>query len=274
VNSGYDIQNEYLKDIQNYNTEFMQACGGAELPQVVDPRSWYRVEMQYALSSCVGNALTAPYEISYRQATGKIAQFSRMHAYLQAQKYSDMVQPGFRYFGRDGGALIAGARRAAIEGGVCFESTFAYPNAYSTHYPQGADSEGQTFKIRSSSLITNDSNGVDAYDQIKTYLGSGMGGILLGAPWPFNLDNNFTITNFRSYGREGHSWSIIGYLSDQRLIAVNSHSESYGAKGFMFLNRQGANELIANRSTVAVGLSDLSVPRGRKVDWNTESMFA
>lgn len=252
----------------------MQACGAFEIPESVDPRPWYHIEMQYQLSSCVGNALTGPMELSYRAATGNIEQFSRMDAYLQAQKYSDLVQPGFRYFGRDGGALIAGARRAAIEHGVCLEKLFPYPKppAYSTNIPKGETDDAGRFKIRSSSTISA-SNGGDAFDQAKTYLGAGVGGLLVGAPWPFNIGANHTVTNFRNYGRFGHAWTILGYLKDI-LVAANSHDVGFEDKGFFYLNRQGFNEMVANRGVTVVGLSDLTTPRGRKVDWETESMFA
>lgn len=274
--TGYDIQNENQKDINDNHTEFMSACGAFDLPDIMDPREWYKIEMQWQLSSCVGNAMTGPFEVSYRNRMGgKIGQFSRIFAYLIAQKYSDMVQPGFNYYGRDAGALIAGARRAAIEVGCCLESVMPYPNPvqYRTGFPDAAMSDAANYKIMSSSVINGQSGQGDAFDEAKTYIGAGVGAIFLGAPWPFNLNSQCQLTNFRSYGSQGHAWCVLGYLKDV-LIAANSHDVSYGDKGFFYLTRQGFNELIANRNTTAVGLSDLTVPRGRKVDWSTESMFS
>ena len=248
----------------------MQACGAFDGPEILDPRDWYKIEMQYQLSSCVGNATTGPVEVSYRNKTGKIAQFSRWFAYLEAQKYSDIVQPGFRYFGRDGGALIAGARKFCTDVGNCFESTVKYPNRYVTDIPQVAFTEAANFKISSSSVIGKTQ---DPYAEAKAYLSSGLGGLLLGAPWPFNISSNHTVTSFRNYGSQGHAWCIIGYLKDL-LVAANSHDVTFEDKGFFYLNRQGFNELAANRNASIVGLSDLTVPRGRKVDWSKESMFS
>lgn len=269
---GYDIQNENHQYIKANSTEFMGACRGVDGPEVLDPRDWYRIEMQYSMSSCVGHGLTGPIEVSYRNKMGQIQQFSRMDAYLASQKYSDIIQPGCQYFGRDGGALIAGARKASVERGVCLESTFPYPPtaAYSTHVANGADAQAAQFKIGSSSLITPDS---DSFDQCLAYLKAGLGGLLVGAPWPFQIGPNHTVTNFRSYGSSGHAWCIIGYLKDL-LVAANSHSTAFEDKGFFYLNRQGCNEMNSNRGTTIVGLSDLTVPRPRKVDWTKESMFS
>lgn len=270
--SGYDIKHENYKDIQESHTEYMAACAGFEIPEIIDPREWYRIENQSSMSSCVGNALTGPMELSYRQKMGQIAQFSRMDAYLQSQKYSEIVQPGYRCFGVDGGALIAGARRAALERGVCFESTFPYPRGYTTKTPEAAAAEAALYKIMSSSWIDGKSGG-DAFDQAKTYLGAGVGGILLGTPWPFNIGSGSTVTSFRNYGGSGHAWCILGYLKD-KLVAANSHSAQFEDKGFFYFTRQGFNEMISNRNTTAVGLSDLTTPRGRKVNWAKESMFS
>ena len=274
--SGYDIQNENRQYIKDNHTEFMQACGGITGPEVLDPRTWYKIEMQYMTSSCVGNATTGPLEVSYRNKTGNLGQMSRWFAYLMAQKYSDIVQPGFRYFGRDGGALIAGARKAMVDGGCCFESTYPFPatmqnqQVYTTKITEAQTTEAGLFKIGSSSVIGTTQ---DPFQEAHSYLESGLGGLLIGAPWPFNIGANNTVTNFRNYGSNGHAWCILGYLKDI-LVAANSHGEGFADKGFFYLNRQGFNEMVSNRNVSVVGMSDLTVPRGRKVDWTTESMFS
>lgn len=266
MTSGYDIANEHYEDIAKGHVDFMGACGALDIPESVDPRPWYHIENQYSLSSCVGNGETGPLEVAYRNATGKIAQFSRMDAYLAAQRYSDIVQPGYHYLGHDGGALIAGARRAAMDRGCCLESTFPYPSQYSTHTPSGADAEAAQFKIQSSSVIKD-------YDGAKQYIGAGLGGILVGAPWPFTIGPNNTVSSFRNYGREGHAWCIIGYLKDL-LIAANSWGGNFADKGFFYFTASGFNQFVGTRGVTAIGLSDLSVPRGRKVDWSRDSMFS
>lgn len=274
-NSGYDIVNENYEDIHEGHAEFMAACKDFPMPDVMDPRTWYKIEMQWQLSSCVGNAETGPIEVAFKNASGgKIGQFSRMYAYLKAQQYSDIVQPGFRYFGHDGGALIAGARRAAMEAGCCTEATYPYPKPvrYVTNIPKAADDEAKLYKILSSSVIGK-SNQSDAFDEIRTYIGTGQGGILFGSPWPIQLNSNNTMTQFRNYGGQGHAQCAIGYLKDL-IVCANSHDVTYGDKGFWYMTRQGCNEFFANRQVTGVGLSDLSVPRGRKVDWTKESMFS
>jgi hypothetical protein len=266
MTTGYDIQRENRQYLKDTSTEFMQACRSFKGPEILDPRTWYKIEMQASMGSCVGQALTGVYEAGYRSKTGKIAQFSRMFAYLVSQQYSDIIQPGYRYYGRDGGALIGGARKAALEAGVCFESTFKYPNQYITKFPPGSKEEAAEFTMGSSSTINN-------YDEAKAYLESGLGGIIIGAPWPFNLSSGHVLNSFRSYGSQGHAWTILGYLKDL-LVAANSHDVTYADKGFFYLTRQGFNEMVANRNTSAVGLSDLKVPRGRKVEWSKESLLS
>lgn len=268
--TGYDIQNENRPYLKAMHTEFMAACAGFDGVESIDPRPWYKIEMQYQMGSCVGNALTGPFEFSYRAKTGQIAQFSRMYAYLMSQKYSDMVQPGGHYFGRDGGALIGGARKLGVEGGLCYESTFPYPNGYNTKIPAGATEEAAKFKMGSSSVIGTTQ---DPFAEAISYMRSGLGGLIVGAPWPFNISNNHTVTSFRNYGGYGHAWTILGFERDI-LIAANSHDVTFEDKGWFYLNRQGFNEMVANSNTSVVGLSDLTVPRGRLVDWTKESMFS
>ncbi len=271
VSLGYDINNENKQYILDNHTDFIMACKGYAAPDEIDPREWYKIEMQSSMSSCVGHGLTGPLEFGYRAKMKKTVNFSRMYAYLISQKYSEIVQGG-RYFGVDGGALIAGARKAAVDNGVCLEVTMPYPQGakYSTGIPKGADEEAHIFKIGSSSVIGTTR---DPYTEAKTYLSAGLGGLLVGAPWPFRISNH-TVVDFRSYGSAGHAWCILGYLKDGRLVAANSHSEAFEDKGWFYLNQQGFNEMVGNSNTSVVGLSDLTVPRPRSVDWSKDSMFS
>lgn len=272
MNTGYDIQNENKQYILDNHTDFIMACRGYGAPNEIDPRDWYRIEMQATMSSCVGHGLTGPFEFGFRAKMKKVAQFSRMYAYLVSQEYSEKVSNG-RYFGIDGGALIAGARKAAVENGLCLEETMPYPqNArYSTAIPAKANEEAKIYRINSSSVIGTTQ---DPYSEAKTYLGAGLGGLLVGAPWPFRIGSNHTVVDFRSFGGQGHAWCIIGYLADGRLIAANSHGTGFEDKGWFYLNQQGFNEMVGNSNTSVVGLSDLTTPRPRSVDWTKESMFS
>jgi len=271
--TGYDIKNENKKYITDNHTDFIVACRGYAAPAEIDPRDWYKIENQSSMSSCVGNGLTGPLEFSYRTKMKKALNFSRMYAYLISQQYSEIVQPGNRYFGTDGGALIAGARKAAVDNGVCLEVTMPYPPGahYTTSIPKAAHEESHIYKIGSSSVIGTTQ---DPYEEAKTYLSAGLGGLLVGAPWPFNIGANHTVLDFSRYGSDGHAWCILGYLQDGRLIAANSHGEGFEDKGWFYLNKRGFNEMVYNSNTNVVGLSDLTVPRPRSVDWTKDSMSA
>lgn len=268
--SGYDIQQERKGFLEKYHTDFMGVCGAADRPKSMDPRKWYKIENQFNFSSCVGNGETGVLELSYRNAMGGVVgQFSRWHAYLLAQKESDAVCPGYRYFGRDGGALIEGAVKAATTDGCALESTFPYPkygSGYNTTIPKAATEEAQKFKIRSSAWMSS-------YEDTLAYLGTGQGGILIGAPWPFDLSSGYTMDSFRNYGNAGHAWCILGYLEDGRLVAANSHDITYADKGFFYITKRGYTEFVNNPNVSAAGLSDLTTPRPRSVDWSQESMF-
>ncbi len=264
--SGYPIQHEREGFIHDYHADFMSVCAGAEMPEEIDPRKWYRIEMQSSMSSCVGHGLSGVIESDYRDVTGQIQHFSRMHCYLLAQEYSDKIMPGYNFLGRDAGALIEGAVAASLEQGPSLEKTFPYPGHYTTKIPAGANDEGKKYLIRSASYPKN-------YDEAMTYLGTHQGKFLVGAPWPFRLSSGFTMTEFRSYGRSGHAWCILGYLKDGRLIAANSHDVTFADEGFFYIDKRGFNEMVNTRNVVVAGLSDLTTPKPRKVDYKRESMF-
>ncbi len=197
-------------------------------PKSFDPRSWLKIENQGSMGSCVGHAESTVGElVHWIKSGGKIRQFSRMFCYLTAQKRSG-------FFGRDQGAAVSGAVKAAETDGFCQEETFKYTGYYTTKIPQAAITEANQHKMMTHALIRSYS---DAY----AYLASGIGGIIIGINWTSGLANNrsglITLSNSRGGTLGGHSLALGGYVEEEdskgrkKIILINSHDTSWGNKG-------------------------------------------
>jgi hypothetical protein len=51
---------------------------------------------------------------------------------------------------------------------------------------------------------------------------------------------------------------------------VNSHGARWGLGGFAYLTKRFVSGMLARSATSAVGLSDLTMPQPRRVDWSGE----
>ena len=112
-------------------------------PDAIDPRSWMTIEDQGQMGSCSGNAMTSCLELlNWFDTGGDVVQLSRMFSYLAAQKMDGLL-------GRDTGATISGAVKAAKTFGTCLESTFPYPSRYVDSIPTAALSEAGEHRPRS-----------------------------------------------------------------------------------------------------------------------------
>jgi hypothetical protein len=200
--------------------------------------------------------------MGYHISTGQVTQFSPLFAYLMTQRID-----GIR---GDQGSTIDGGRRCTMEFGACPLEVCPYPNPvhYTTNIPDGAADAASKFKIRSYTMIKS-------YQDGQTFLSSGQGGIEIGISWPDEwMDTQGeTLESFRP-GNGGHSVCFLGYSrrTDNNRehywwLANSWGPDKWGDSGWMEVSPACVRQMLQNRDTVMVGLSDLTTPTPRKFHW-------
>ena len=239
-----------------------------EIPDEMDPRDWMRIENQRSLGSCQGHAQSSVGELCYRVATGEVTQFSPLFAYYATQQVDGLT-------GRDVGSTISGGVECATKVGFCPLELMPYPDPprYAWHLPAAAVMAAAQFRLQSHTAI-------GSYDEAFRFLATGQGGIEIGLAWGNMLSQSTGIIEQFAPGRGGHAVCLLGYSrrkdrnNRHYLWLANSWSETWGNQGWAEVAPAAIGQMLAHNSTTAVGMSDLSVPVVRAVDWRKESVYA
>lgn len=197
-----------------------------EYPKEFDPRKIIRVEDQRRRNSCVGHGASSCGEAcAWLDSGGKLdIQFSRWGSYIWSQQMGGMG-------GRDNGATISGAVRAASEIGFCPEHLWPYPSdgvGYSTKEPAGARQAASPYLLMGHTLI-------EGYAQGFEWINQGKGPLLIGVNWTQGLANNtglVTLADIRGRRLGGHCMFLWGWDENGNLYLGNSHTESWGQQGW------------------------------------------
>jgi len=272
--TGYAIDDEDIEAVVkgsiDYDFEMLPMLGDA--PKVYDPRGWWRMENQGAVGRCAGMAASSVGEMCFnRQSKGeKIIQFNGHSSYIWAQKNSN------RLFGRDRGSTIHGNVKAAKEIGFCpmdwnLDGTVDYPlpSRYTTDIPSQAESYASKYKIGYSVFL-------ETFDAILNFLRGGQGGVFVGGSWGNWKPNAQGIADRFRGGGGGHSWLIAGWdvsraiFGEDVLLAANSHGTGSWKKGWCYLTRSFIKNFVSHQHTVIAGMSDLTDPEPRKVNWKAD----
>lgn len=195
-------------------------------PLEFDPRPIIRVENQGNRNSCVGHGASSCGEAcAYLDSGGTLRpQFSRWGSYIWSQQMGGLA-------GRDQGATISGAVKAAVQIGFCPEDMWPYPPAnarYSQQVPAGALAAAAPYQLLAHTVI-------DGYERGFEWINQGKGPLLIGVDWTDGLSSNtgdVTLSDVRGRSLGGHCMFIWGWLPDGRLWLGNSHSEGWGQQGW------------------------------------------
>ena len=274
-NYGYRISRE-RRDLLEQMASPMLLRAGADFepPEEIDPRPWHRIEMQGGMGSCQGHALSSVCEMAYHIATGEVTQFSPLFAYLATQEMDGLL-------GRDAGSTIYNGMNVAKRIGQLPLELMPYPNP--VRYPSLPISKiredleagyklASQFKIRLHAICKN-------YADVFNYLSAGQGGVEIGIPWGNGLTPvNGLIERFVP-GGGGHAVAFLGYSKRRDtegrkyLWLANSWSQTWGNNGWAEVSPTAVDQMGSHQFTTMIGLSDLSVPTPRKVDWRKDSVF-
>jgi len=254
-------ESDLRKELIAGSTDFREAVDGLfSAPAEIDPRPWHRIENQKSMGSCAGHAQSSVCEMAYHIATGEVTQFSPLFAYYAAQKIDGITG--------DNGSTISGSCKNAMKNGACPLDVMPYPNPvrYTGVVPKEAYESASPFKIRSHSVCKS-------YDDVKAFIASGQGGVQIGINWGgTNPNSEGVIESFRP-GSGGHSVCFLGYSSRKDsegrnyLWMANSWAETWGNHGWAEVSPKAVDQMFQNSYTVMIGMSDLSTPTPRKIDW-------
>lgn len=268
---GYAIERERRAELEATAVEFRPHLDGRfSAPLEIDPRPWHRIEMQGSMGSCQGHALSSVCEMAYHLATGQVTQFSPLFAYYATQKIDGLL-------GSDQGSTISGGAECAKRFGACPLDVMPYPNpvVYTGVIPAPAWPAAEVFKIQHHVMCRS-------YDDVFTFLASGQGGVELGIGWNSSMSPNAegVIDTYDRHGGGGHAICFLGYSRrvDHQgrayLWLANSWSESWGQHGWAEVAPAAVDAMFDCPNTVMIGLSDLTVPTPRSIDWAAHSVFS
>lgn len=235
-------------------------------PRTICHRGWKRIKDQDGMGACTGGSRTNGEEVlNYIKTGGQIVTLSMMYAYLQNQRACGLL-------GRDQGATIDGSCRAALETGICLETTFPFPERYTTAIPPNAEAEGRLHLIRSHAVMRS-------YEDVLAWLASGVGVVLIGIPWVNGLMNagpkiELRDVNGRSVG--GHALALEGYGGSVDRAPVvdsqgrpyidmeNTHTAQWADRGWSLVAPDVINHWIDQGNTF-IGISDLDAFAPRQI---------
>lgn len=268
--TGYDPTIERVDEIRETATAFAITYGDYAAPEEIDPRGKIRHDKQFDMGSCAGFSLTNNGEYigtilqgwsDYKDAF----QFSQLFAYLETQRIDGLI-------GRDAGSTIAGGLKVAREIGFLPLSELPYrtpyPNNARTLITDAMRAKAGALKIGSHSWLTS-------YDGIFNYLASGVGSVHTGTVW----NNSFYATggvleriSLANGGGHATCWAGYSKRKDSRgrkyLWRMNSHNDSWTEMAPSVIDA-----LCSHQYTSIVGMSDLSVPKPRKIDFTRTSIL-
>ena len=258
-----------MSDFTGYNPELedrdfiASLSGGDEVLQLVgsyeeqslDPRQLIRVENQKAMGSCQGHSLSSNLEWLYCIATrGQVIQLSRMAGYILAQDLNNITS--------DAGSVVSSGVKVAKETGLPEESLWPYPSSYTRKKP------ANDWKTNATAYRIERAVNITSWEQWKTWLGSGQGGIHTGISWG-NAMNKAVVDSFIP-GGGGHSIAAL-CLSDRKdsngepySWIANSWSESFGNKGWQEWSPTAVKQMCRHQHTSFVGLSDMPAAKPRE----------
>jgi hypothetical protein len=278
-NYGYPIELEDRDALRSSATEAVLLMLG-DLPERMDPRSsalgsqgFLQVEDQQQQGSCQGQSLSDCGEFAHTFATGEVIQISRQYAYIASQMENNIRS--------DSGSTLEGGTRA-FKKGFPIESVAPYAgNRYpGWGYITQAMRDKAIYKLNSHTEMKS-------AEQIKKFIGSGVGIVQLGITWGNEMtpDSQGCIRSFSGRGGGGHAIVFAGYVPDSDvgvkssagwwLILKNSWSKRWGKSGYAYVDPRACDQMIAHRWTSMYGRSDMESPRPRpiKFDFTKQSIL-
>ena len=207
--------------------------------------------------NCQGHSISSAVEFCYYIASSDYQQqLSRAYGYYESQRLD-----GIR---GDRGSTISGGVRLAKSTGIPEEKYWPYPSSYNPSRPSNFDEvleNANRYKIAQSYNLKS-------YDAIRTFLGSGQGGISIGIGWGSGM--NKAVVESYSRGGGGHAIALLA-CSERKdsngnpyIWMMNSWGESFGNKGWSEWSPRAIKQMVEGGGGTAIGVSDMPNVQPRK----------
>lgn len=226
-------------------SELLTYAGSAQAPAEIDPRKWHRQERQ-ARNDCQGHSVSSVCESAFVAAVGRVIQFSPHWHYITSQNID-----GYK---TDGGSTISGGLKAAQKWGCCPLEVCPYPSRYSRTLSQAMYDAAAPYKIGSYAPMRS-------YADVFAWLVSGQGGINVGCGWGW-FGTGSVMHTWR-FANAMHATAWLGYsprTDQQGRHYIWEANSGYPSPGYRELSPDGIDRCLADKYTVAIGMSRLSVP--------------
>ena len=246
----HDVEDfDYLKSLPGESSVLAMRCTYSEVK--VDPRKVMKVENQGSVGSCQGHALSSCVELCYYIATSDLTrQLSRQYAYVETQRIDGI--------NGDRGSTISGGIKLATTRGIPQEKLWTYSGRYENKRPANwteIETDAQQHKVGQSYKM-------ETYDGVRTFLGSGQGGISIGISWSGEVDRP-VVNSFSGAGGGGHAIALLG-LSERLdssgrpyVWMMNSWGANWGNAGWAEWAPAAIEQMLRHQYTACFGLSDM-----------------
>lgn len=235
----------------------------------LDPREVINVENQGQQGACQGHSISTCLEWCYCIATGNYdLQLSRAMGYYESQRLDGISG--------DRGSTISAGVKLATQTGICEEPKWPYPSRYNARRPgdwAGVLANAENYKGGTSRRL-------QSYEGIRTFLGSGQGGINIGIGWGNGM-SGAVIESYRS-GGGGHAIALLS-LSERKdrsgnpyIWMCNSWGRQFGNAGWSEWSPNAVKQMMQSSRTVAIGVSDMPNVEPREFtleDWKRKLRF-
>lgn len=269
--TGYNMNKEDRKALRAQCLDFdimSLSCDVSDLPETRGIKDKMRRDDQNRVNSCAGFGMTNAAEVSFYLKYLHWRQFNPMWAYKRGQ-----LVDGIR---GDNGATIFGVVSAAKKVGLLPEDVnddgsieYPYTSNYNTQYPKECFDYAAPYKVGYSLDLKG-------FDPILRFLQTNQGAVVVGGPWGNWKPNSAGIATKFVSGGGGHARAYVDWITIDGvvyLVEANSHYKSYGDNGFAYHSRSFVNSQANDRFAVTIGVSDLSSPEPRVIDWKKELVF-
>lgn len=224
----------------------------------LDPRQVVKVENQRNQGACQGHSISSVVEWCYYLASNDLEkQLSRAMGYYESQRLD-----GIR---GDRGSTISAGVKLATNTGICCESLWPYPSGYNQSRPsnwEDVKKDAATYRIGRSIRLTS-------YDAVRTFLGSGQGGINIGIGWGSGMSR--AVVESYSSGGGGHAIALLA-LSDRKdsggnpyVWMLNSWGTQFGNAGWSEWSPRAVSQMLQSGRTACIGCSDMPHVKPREI---------
>lgn len=269
--TGYDPRMENraaLREQCLHGFNIMDLTADSDLPPTRGIKELMRRDDQARMNSCSGFGMTNSAEVTFFLQTGKWRQFNPLWSYRRGQEIS-----GIR---GDRGATIHGVVTAASKTGLLPEDLdndgkAEYPYVVDYNFPFPRDCYGYAGKWKIGYKLE-----LRGFDEILRFLQTNQGAVIVGGAWGNWKPNADGIANRFYAGGGGHARAYIDWITiDNKilLVEVNSHYKTYGKNGYAFHTKTFVDGQAKDKWTVTIGVSDLSNPEPRHIDWSRDLTF-